>query len=363
MRDQKDYMDLLGRFLRGDREEALGGVADLARELAASKASPEALLSMHARSINKAVETLDRAGAERAESAASELLVRGMSSFAAHLRDIADRLEHEKKKAEWEQALLLVELENRKEAEKQIRQAVKWDALGILAGGIAHAFNNMLAIIMGNAELALDEAEDNTGIRHNLGQIFDAAKRGRDLIRHILALTLKTGQCTKVLHLGALLEELFKSLHNSVPSTIDMRLSIYEGPDMVQGDPYYLRHLLFSLCTNAIQSMNHAEGKLEVSLTEGNIPLSAPADGIKPGRCLVLTVKDTGGGIDRETQELIFDPFFTTREPGQGFGMGLAVAYAIVRAHRGTITVDSEPGKGSVFTVFLPRYEEAAEPK
>ncbi len=237
--------------------------------------------------------------------------------------------------------------------EDQLRQSHKMEALGTLAGGIAHDFNNMLAVIIGNAELAIDDASpESDGIRHNLDAIFKAGKRGRDLVKQILTFTRKNEQQKKNQHLGPLIEESFKLLRASIPSNIEMKLNLKTKSDSARVNAPQFQQVILNLCTNAAYAMREKGGLLELSLEDEILEDSSDA---KPQKYLKLTVSDTGTGIDKEVKKRIFDPFFTTKGHGEGTGMGLAVVHGIVESHEGIITVQSEPGSGSTFTVLIPK--------
>lgn len=246
--------------------------------------------------------------------------------------------------------------------QEQLRQAQKMQAVGTLAGGIAHDFNNMLAVIIGNAELALDDTIGNAGTARNIEQILQASKRARDLVKHILTFSRKTESRRTPLRLTPLVKEIFQLLRGTLPSTIQMDLSVETEMDAVVAGPSQMEQVLMNLATNAAHAMAGAGGVLsfsigDVILKEGEIP---DAD-MQPGTYVRLTVRDTGVGIEKHLLPRIFEPFFTTKEAGQGTGMGLAVVYGIAKSHSGAITVKSEPGKGSAFTVLLPY--EAAQPE
>lgn len=238
----------------------------------------------------------------------------------------------------------------------QLHQAQKMEAVGRLAGGIAHNFNNMLAIILGNAELALDEVNGNPDAAGYIAQIIKASERARDLTRQILAFSRKTAFNRKSIHLIPLLEETYKMLRGTLPTTIRMELSTDAKPDTVLADASQIQQVLINLATNAAYAMEKNGGALSFNLSlvtiehEGQIADAA----LSPGLYARLSVRDTGAGMSRSVKKRVFEPFFTTKGPGQGIGMGLPVAYGIIKHHEGEITVESEPGQGSVFTIFLP---------
>ncbi|HVN23175.1 MAG TPA: chemotaxis protein CheB [Syntrophorhabdales bacterium] len=275
----------------------------------------------------------------------------------------ADELEKrvEERTAEVMQACKNLEMEIavRATVEDQLRQAHKMEAIGTLAGGIAHDFNNILAIIIGNAELAIDDIPETVGAHRNLQQIFKAGIRGRNLVRQILTFSRKTEHERKPLALLLLIKETFELLRASLPTTIRITLDQKASDDVVLADATQLQQVLMNLCKNAADAMEGGEGRLDVSLTETTFTDQTlmPESEMKPGRYLALAISDTGRGMDDEVKKKLFEPFFTTKEKGQGTGMGLAVVYGIVKAHYGAITVSSEPGKGSTFTIYLPRYE------
>ncbi len=252
------------------------------------------------------------------------------------------------------------DITERKRMESQLRQAQKMEAIGTLAGGIAHDFNNMLAIIIGNAELALDDVEDIEGPKRNLEQIITASKRARNLVKQILTFSRKTEQGKHPLKLPPLIEETCKLLQGTLPSTIRTECELAAGSDTVYADPTQMEQVVMNLATNAAHAMSDGGGVLAIALSNVVVTQDGlkPDEGMSPGRYVKLSVRDTGTGMTREVQRRIFEPFFTTKEARQGTGMGLAVVYGIVKGHNGAITVESEPGRGSVFTVFLPSVEE-----
>jgi signal transduction histidine kinase len=212
----------------------------------------------------------------------------------------------------------------------------------------------MLAAILGNAEMALDDLGDDGGPKRNVEQIVKASKRARDLVREILTFSRKTEHRRKPLRLAPLVRETFTLLRGSLPSTIHMKLRVRATSDTVLGDPSQIQQVLMNLSTNAAHAMGDNGGTLSIGLTDVvfHDHDQTPED-LEPGNYLKLSVRDTGAGMTKEIQKRIFEPFFTTKSH-EGTGMGLAVVYGIVKNHKGTITVESSPGRGSTFHVFFP---------
>jgi len=241
--------------------------------------------------------------------------------------------------------------------EQQLRQTQKMEALGTLAGGVAHDFNNMLAIIIGNSELALDDAQNET-LRQNLNQILKASTRSRDLIKQILTFSRRDRGQKKEIKMAPLLKETCELLRASLPSTIHMNLNVRTRADTILADPSLIQQVVVNLAKNAADAMREAGGRLTISLSSVTVGSDSLADkNVQPGHYAKLTVKDNGSGIAPDVKKRIFEPFFTTKEQGRGTGMGLAVVYGIVEGHNGVIEVESEIGKGSQFTVLLPQVD------
>lgn len=277
------------------------------------------------------------------------------------LRDARDELEKRvrARTAELQRAYeeLMEETREKEQLEDQLRQTQKMEAIGTLAGGVAHDFNNMLAAIIGNAELALEDIEGTPGPRRNIERILSASTRAAELVRQILTFSRKAEREKKVVNVAALVEETFKLLRGSLPSTIRMDLEIETQSDTILADPSQIQQVLVNLATNAAHAMREKGGSFTVSLTEVVFRPGDPFPDrtMAPGPYLRLTVRDTGTGMPPDVLKRIFEPFFTTKEVGEGAGMGLPVVYGIVKSHEGAITVESVPGTGTTFTVFLPR--------
>jgi len=254
------------------------------------------------------------------------------------------------------------DISEQKRLEEQVRQKQRLESIGTLAGGIAHDFNNMLAAITGFTELALLESGKDRRQRTKLEEVLKAGKRARDLVNQILTFSRQSDGERRPIRLRNVLEECLNMIRASVPATIEIRREFETPSDRVLADPTQLHQVLLNLFSNAAHAMGGQEGILEVSLTEEHLDAEAAgrhAD-LSPGPYLNLTVKDTGHGMEKGVTDRVFDPFFTTKGPGEGTGMGLAVVHGIVKRHQGAISVRSEPGIGTVFSVLLPQFEKVA---
>lgn len=254
---------------------------------------------------------------------------------------------------------LKTEVGEREQAETQLRQAQKMEALGTLTGGIAHDFNNILAAVIGFTELLKDRALKGSREEHYHQRVFEAGLRGRELIRQMLAFSRKTELDKKPIRLGSVVKETIRFLRASIPTTVRVQTDIRSESALVFADPTQMQQVLMNLCTNAAHAMQKTGGVLHVELSDFNASEfdEAPLP-VKPGPYVRLTVSDTGTGISSDIIGKIFDPFFTTKAAGEGTGLGLSVVLGIVRQHDGHITVTSEPGNGSVFNVYLPKLAE-----
>ncbi len=248
--------------------------------------------------------------------------------------------------------------EEKAHLEARLRHANKLEAIGTLAGGIAHDFNNILTIIIGNTELAILEVADKSRIHEKLKKVISASRRAKDLVQQILSFSRKVDQTFQPISPVHIVKETISMLRSTIPATIEIQEDIDNDCGTIIVDPTQIHLILINLCTNGVHSMQE-NGILGISLKQtvlGDKDLSHRGDMV-PGTYVDISVSDTGIGIDPETVERIFDPFFTTKEVGEGTGMGLSMVHGIVMAHRGMIKVDSEPGMGSVFHIYLPAFE------
>jgi PAS domain S-box-containing protein len=257
--------------------------------------------------------------------------------------------------------LFTEDVTERRALEQQLRQSQKMEAIGRLAGGIAHDFNNLLMVISGYSEFLLERLGPDPTLRAPAQEISSAAERATSLTRQLLAFSRKQMLAPKVLDLNGVVTENLRMLTRLIGEDIDLVMIPGEELWPVKADPGQIEQVILNLAVNARDAMPHG-GKLtietgNVSLDESYARLHAP---LKPGEYVMLTINDTGVGMDSETQTHIFEPFFTTKGP-KGTGLGLSTVYGIVKQSGGYVWVFSEPSKGTSFKIYLPRATEAGE--
>ncbi len=246
---------------------------------------------------------------------------------------------------------------------RQLLQAQKLEAIGTLAGGVAHDFNNILAGIIGYAELAQLHARDQERVTKNLDQVLRAATRATDLVKQILSFSRHHEHERKPIQVAPVVKESLKLLRASLPATITITQDLAQETGTVLADPTQVHQIIMNLCTNAAFAMQQTGGTLEILMEEVELAGGMDHDDpeLEPGAYLKIVVRDTGEGIAPEIQERIFDPYFSTKPRGVGSGLGLAVVRGIVKSWSGSIRVHSEPGTGSSFEIHLPRTATTAE--
>ncbi len=249
-----------------------------------------------------------------------------------------------------------------RQLEDQLRQSQKMEAVGRLAGGIAHDFNNMLTVISGNVSLAKMSIHEDDPLNYELEQIKKASERAARLTGQLLAFSRRQQLQPRVLDLNLLVTEMEKMLERVIGEDIELETILSDDLWRVKVDPGHFEQIILNLCINARDAMPEG-GRL--SIETSNVELSEEYCRIhtyaRPGVYVLLTVSDTGCGMNRETQSKIFDPFFTTKAEGEGTGLGLSTVYGILKQSDGFVNVYSEPKEGSTFKVYLPRSEDTAE--
>jgi PAS domain S-box-containing protein len=246
--------------------------------------------------------------------------------------------------------------------QEQLTQAQKMEAIGTLAGGIAHDFNNILFPMFGYLEMMLEDISQDNPLRSYLEEVFNGARRARDLIKQILTFSRQSDHERKPLEVQRVIKEALKLIKSTLPSTIDIRHEIQEDCGLVVADPTHIHQIVMNICTNAYHAMEESGGQLAITLKEVELSaedLKDPA--MNPGPHACLKVSDTGPGMEQNIIDRIFDPYFTTKKEGKGTGLGLAVVHGIVKSHGGHISVSSKRGKGTVFEVYLPRIKKQKE--
>ena len=272
----------------------------------------------------------------------------GMTVVVA--RDITDQKQAEARRAE---------------LEKQALQAQKMQAIGTLAGGIAHDFNNILSAILGYTEITVDMLPAEAPESVNLQEVLRAGNRAKELVRQILEFSRQADEDRKPVQVASLLKEALRLVRATMPATIEIRQNINCPTAAVLANPTQLHQICMNLVTNAQHAMSDHGGVLDVTLDtfEVDEQFARLHPGLREGPHVRLTVADTGYGMDEKTRARIFEPYFTTKPLGEGSGLGLFSVHGIVTGHRGAIDVQSRPGEGAVFNVYLPQchFAEAQE--
>lgn len=268
--------------------------------------------------------------------------------------NVLKRTEAEKEKTDALEAL--------RNTEKQLLQSQKLEAVGRLAGGISHDFNNLLTVILGYSDITLRQLGEDHPLRRNLEEIVRASERAAALTRQLLAFSRKQVMQPKVFDVNTVVTELEKMLRRMIGEDIELRVGLQSDLGNIKADPVQLEQVIMNLVVNARDAMPKG-GKLSIETTNVYLDESYARDhvSVEPGHYVMLAISDTGVGMDGETRQRIFEPFFTTKAPGKGTGLGLSMVYGIVRQSGGNIWVYSEEGTGTTFKIYFPRVTDNAE--
>jgi two-component system, cell cycle sensor histidine kinase and response regulator CckA len=257
--------------------------------------------------------------------------------------------------------LIAEDITDRRQLEEQLRQAQKMDAVGRLAGGVAHDFNNLLMVINGYTEVLLEQLQQGTAMHHKVQSIQQAADRAATLTRQLLAFSRKQLLELKVVDVNTVIGDMERLLRPLIGENIELITHLSPDAGHTRADAGQLEQVIMNLVVNAKDAMPEG-GKLTVQSADVTVRQNFSEHRfIQPGRYAVISVADTGHGMDRETQLRIFEPFFTTKEKGKGTGLGLSTVYGIVKQSNGYVFTQSEVGAGTTFYVYLPRVEDSAE--
>jgi signal transduction histidine kinase len=250
--------------------------------------------------------------------------------------------------------------ERHRELENRLRHRQRLETVGTLAGGVAHEFNNVLLPIVLYAELALADTDANSSAHQDIKEVLVSANRAKEVVNKILTFSRDAGAPKrKSIDLEPVAREALRLFSALIPPTVDLRAEL-QGPfPLVKADAALTIQVIMNLCTNAYHALANATGVVSVSLRRDFAPAQAGADTM-PREVVVLSVTDSGGGMDAATAERIFEPFFTTRAVGTGTGLGLSVVHGILESFGATITVDTKVGRGTTFRVVFPAADALA---
>ena len=253
----------------------------------------------------------------------------------------------------------------RRQLQEQFHQAQKMEAVGRLSGGIAHDFNNLLGVITGYSEILQEKFEPNHPLQTCVDEVLGAARRAADLTRQLLVFSRQQVLEPRVLDLNAVVSDMEKMLRRLIGEDIEFTTILDPGLGRVKADASQIEQTIMNLAVNARDAMPQG-GRLTIESSNKEIDTAfarSHSFPVKQGPYVLVSVADTGVGMDSVTQTRIFEPFFTTKEKGKGTGLGLSTVYGVVKQSGGYIDVSSEPGRGTTFRFYLPRVEEAIEPK
>nr|WP_320192053.1 chemotaxis protein CheB [uncultured Desulfobacter sp.] len=255
------------------------------------------------------------------------------------------------------------DLTEKRKLETQLQQAQRMESIGNLAGGIAHEFNNVLSIIIGNNELIVEDLPEWSISRENCEEIRLAGLRARDIVKHLLTFSRQDNSTKKPINIVSTITESIKLIRSTTPTNIEIREKIDPDCRPILGDSTQINQILINLCSNAVDALPTAGGRIDIELCNADISKheEIAIHTLAPGKYVKLIVRDNGSGMDAEISERIFDPYFTTKDIGKGSGIGLSVVHGIVENHGGAIVCDSTIDQGTVFTILMPAYDGRVE--
>ena len=253
------------------------------------------------------------------------------------------------------------DITEQKRLEEELFQSHKMEAIGTLAGGIAHDFNNILSAILGYSQFIKEELPDGSPADKDIDMVIQSGKRAADLVKQILTFSRKTEHHLQTLTPYPIIKKALQMLRSTLPATIVIKEDVDKKCGNVMADPTNIHQIMINLCSNALHAMGQQKGTLTVGLSREELEDEdiEVYENVSAGSFVVLSVSDTGHGMDRKTMERVFEPYFTTKGVGEGSGLGLAVIHGIVQDCKGFLKVVSNPNQGSTFSVYLPLLEES----
>jgi two-component system cell cycle sensor histidine kinase/response regulator CckA len=254
------------------------------------------------------------------------------------------------------------DISQRKQLEEQLMHSQKMEAVGRLAGGVAHDFNNMLTVISGYERMILDELTEEDPLREYAGEVLEAANRAAELTSQLLTFSRRQVIQPRVMNVNTVLTHVEKMLRRLIGEDIELTLKLDEEVGNIRSDPSHIEQAIVNLAVNSRDAMPDG-GRILIETANAHLDENYARThlGVKPGDFVMVAVSDTGHGMDAETRVRIFEPFFTTKEQGKGTGLGLATVYGMVKQNGGDIWVYSEPGAGTTFKLYFPRVSEPAD--
>ncbi len=252
--------------------------------------------------------------------------------------------------------------EQQNKLQTQLLQSQKLESVGLLAGGVAHDFNNMIAAVQGFAELAADRIDSENPVKKEIHEIIKASKKARDLTQQLLAFARIQPLDIRKINLNDIIKDFTGMLSRTLRGDIKIENNLCKNPGLIEGDPVQIEQIILNLTLNAQDAMpNGGRIIIETSRVQIEEDFVKQYENIQPGPYILLSISDSGTGIDRENINRIFDPFFTTKDSGKGTGLGLSTVYGIIKQHQGMINVYSEKDKGTIFKIYLPVREGELE--
>lgn len=252
--------------------------------------------------------------------------------------------------------------EQRNRLQMQLLQSQKLESVGLLAGGVAHDFNNMLAAVQGFAELAIDSADTESQVKNEIAEIIKASKKARDLTQQLLAFARIQPLDIKRIDINKVIKDFTGMLSRTLRGNIEIKNNLCDNPGSIEGDPIQIEQVILNLTLNSQDAMPRGGTIIiETSRVKIEEDFVRKYENISAGQYILLSVSDSGSGIETGIIDKIFDPFFTTKEFGKGTGLGLSTVYGIVKQHGGMIHVYSEKGEGTIFKIYLPVKDHNAE--